>query len=250
MNLHRAAMVAALAALLTPAPSTAQITYDRILDASSDPGNWLTYNGTYSSQRHSGLAQITPDNVDDLELKWMLPNQVFGAWQTNPIVDDGIMYITQRPNDVMAVDAATGRVFWLYRHTPADGARICCGANNRGVAVLDERVFMGTLDARLIALDAVNGQELWNIEVADVSLAYSITMAPLVVKDKVPGRGWWWRVRHPWIRRCVRTWRQVKRRGASTRSPAPANPDTRRGRVTTGSTVAPRSGLRARSTPT
>lgn len=185
MNLHRTAMVAALAALLTPAPSTAQITYDRILDASSDPGNWLTYNGTYSSQRHSGLAQITPDNVDDLELKWMLPNQVFGAWQTNPIVDDGIMYITQRPNDVMAVDAATGRVFWLYRHTPADGARICCGANNRGVAVLDERVFMGTLDARLIALDAVNGQELWNIEVADVSLAYSITMAPLVVKDKV-----------------------------------------------------------------
>jgi alcohol dehydrogenase (cytochrome c) len=185
MNLHRAAMVAALAALLTPAPSTAQITYDRILDASTDPGNWLTYNGTYSSQRHSGLTQITPDNVDDMELKWMLPNQVFGAWQTNPIVDDGIMYITQRPNDVMAVDAATGRVFWLYRHTPADGARICCGANNRGVAVLDDRVFMGTLDARLIALDAVNGQELWNIEVADVDLAYSITMAPLVVKDKV-----------------------------------------------------------------
>ena len=185
MNLHRTAMVAALAALLTPAPSTAQITYDRILDASSDPGNWLTYNGTYSSQRHSGLTQITPDNVDDMELKWMLPNQVFGAWQTNPIVDDGIMYITQRPNDVMAVDAATGRVFWLYRHTPADGARICCGANNRGVAVLEDRVFMGTLDARLIALDAVNGQELWNIEVADVDLAYSITMAPLVVKDKV-----------------------------------------------------------------
>ena len=185
MNLHRTAMVAALAALLTPAPSTAQITYDRILDAASDPGNWLTYNGTYSSQRHSGLTQITPDNVDDMELKWMLPNQVFGAWQTNPIVDDGIMYITQRPNDVMAVDAATGRVFWLYRHTPADGARICCGANNRGVAVLEDRVFMGTLDARLIALDAVNGQELWNIEVADVDLAYSITMAPLVVKDKV-----------------------------------------------------------------
>ena len=185
MNLHRTAMVAALAALLTPAPSTAQITYDRILDAASDPGNWLTYNGTYSSQRHSSLTQITPDNVDDMELKWMLPNQVFGAWQTNPIVDDGIMYITQRPNDVMAVDAATGRVFWLYRHTPADGARICCGANNRGVAVLEDRVFMGTLDARLIALDAVNGQELWNIEVADVDLAYSITMAPLVVKDKV-----------------------------------------------------------------
>lgn len=175
----------ALAALLVPSGAAAQITYERILDAAADPGNWLTYNGTYSSQRYSGLDQITPENVDDLELKWMLPNQVFGAWQSNPIVDDGIMYVTQRPNDVMAVDAATGRVFWLYRHTPAEQARVCCGANNRGVAVLDDRVFMGTLDARLIALDAINGQELWNIEVADVDLAYSITMAPLIVKDKV-----------------------------------------------------------------
>ena len=163
----------------------AQVGYDRILNAADEPQNWLTYNGTYMSQRHSGLTQITAANVGDLESKWVLQNRVFGAWQSNPIVVDGIMYVTQRPNDVIAMDPVTGRVFWIYRHTPNENARVCCGANNRGVAVLDDKVFMGTLDARLIALDATNGQPLWNTEVGDVNSAYSITMAPLVVKDKV-----------------------------------------------------------------
>ncbi|MSR19690.1 MAG: PQQ-dependent dehydrogenase, methanol/ethanol family [Gemmatimonadetes bacterium] len=163
----------------------AQVTYERILGAATEPENWLTYNGGYSSQRYSALDEITPGNVDDLELEWMLPNQVFGAWQSNPIVIDGIMYITQRPNDVMAVDAATGRVFWLYRHTNAENARVCCGANNRGVAIHGDRVFMGTLDAHLIALDAITGRALWKVEVGDVNRAYSITMAPLVIKDRV-----------------------------------------------------------------
>ena len=181
----RGLLALALTGLLAPHALRAQATYDRILNASDEPQNWLTYNGTYSSQRHSGLNQITAANVGDLESKWVLQNQVFGAWQSNPIVVDGIMYVTQRPNDVMAVDPVTGRVFWVYRHTPAENARVCCGANNRGVAILDDKVFMGTLDARLIALDAINGQPIWEIEVADVNLAYSITMAPLVVKDKV-----------------------------------------------------------------
>jgi alcohol dehydrogenase (cytochrome c) len=171
--------------LLVSGPLAAQVSYDRILSSSDEPENWLTYNGDYSSQRYSGLDQITPDNVDDLELQWMLQDQTFGAWQSNPIVVDGIMYITERPNDVMAVDAVTGRVFWLYRHTPSEDASVCCGANNRGVAILGDKVFMGTLDARLIAIDRINGQPLWDIEVADVNLAYSITMAPLIVKDKV-----------------------------------------------------------------
>src|SRR5947207_2117521 len=162
-----------------------QVTSDRIVGASTEPQNWLTYNGTYSSQRYSGLAQITPANVTNLESKWVLQDEVLGAWQSNPIVVDGIMYITQRPNDVMAVDARTGRVFWQYRYTPAPEARVCCGANNRGVAILGDTVFMGTLDAHLVAIDAKNGHPLWNIAVADVKLAYSITMAPLIVKDKV-----------------------------------------------------------------
>jgi len=174
-----------IAGLFVSGQVGAQVPYDRIVNATEEPENWLTYNGDYMSQRYSRLDQITPDNVTSLELKWILQNQVFGAWQSNPIIVDGVMYVTERPNSVMAVDAITGRVFWKFRHTPSENARVCCGANNRGVAVLDDRVFMGTLDARLIALDRINGQPLWNAEVADVNLAYSVTMAPLVVKDKI-----------------------------------------------------------------
>lgn len=163
----------------------AQVPYERILGAAEEPHNWLTYNGTYASQRFSRLDQITPSNVTNLELTWVLQNQVVGAWQSNPLVVDGIMYLTQRPNDVLAVDARTGRMFWRFRHTPSPEARVCCGANNRGLAMLGDTLFMGTLDARLIAIDATSGRPLWNVEVADAALAYSITMAPLVVKDKV-----------------------------------------------------------------
>lgn len=163
----------------------AGVAYERILQAAAEPHNWLTYNGGYASQRHSPLVQINGDNVAHLELKWVMQNQVFGAWQSNPLVVDGIMYVTQRPNDVLAVDAETGRVFWIYRHTPDPEYQVCCGANNRGVAVLADKVFMGTLDGRLLAIDRHSGKLLWNVEVGDVKLAYSVTMAPLVVKDKV-----------------------------------------------------------------
>ena len=116
----------------------AQVTSDRLLRASEEPQNWITYSGGYAGLRHSPLTQITPANVKNLELKWILPNQVFGAWQSSPIVVDGMMYITQRPNDVLAVDAKTGRVFWQYRYVVSPDARVCCGANNRGVAILGD----------------------------------------------------------------------------------------------------------------
>ena len=182
----------------------AQVTSDRLLNAVEEPHNWLTYNGTYTSQRYSPLDQITPANVTRLESKWVVQNQVFGAWQSNPLVVDGVMYLTQRPNDVMAVDARTGSLFWIYRHTPSPDAKVCCGANNRGVAILGDTLFMGTLDARLIAIDAKTGKARWNIEVGDVKAGYSITMAPLVVKDKVHRRRRRRRVRHPRLRRRLR----------------------------------------------
>ncbi len=170
---------------LLAAPVHAQIPYERILQAEDEPESWLTYNGSYMSQRYSRLTQIDQENVGDLELRWLLQNQVFGAWQSTPIVADGVMYLTERPNSIMAVDPITGRVFWKYVHTPAENSLVCCGANNRGVAVLDDRIFMGTLDARLVAVDRVNGELLWDVEVGDVNLAYSVTMAPLAVKDKI-----------------------------------------------------------------
>ncbi|MDA1371713.1 MAG: PQQ-dependent dehydrogenase, methanol/ethanol family [Proteobacteria bacterium] len=187
MKIFNSLVLSASSALVVflGASSSAQVSYEQILNAANAPENWLTYNGGYSAQRYSALDQITTTNVDNLQLKWTLQNQVFGAWQSNPIIVDGVMYVTERPNTVMAVDAVDGRVFWKYRHIPAENAVVCCGANNRGVAILGDMVYMGTLDARLIAIDRVNGQPLWNVEVGDVDLAYSVTMAPLVVKDKV-----------------------------------------------------------------
>ncbi len=172
-------------ALLAPGARAQEVTSRRLEHAASEPQNWMLYSGGYDSQRFSGLNQVNQDNVKTLEQKWIVQNQVPGAWESNPLVVDGIMYVTQRPNDVMAIDAKTGRLFWIYRWTPDPAARICCGSNNRGVAILGNTVFLGTLDAHLIAIDAKTGKALWNTVVADVNQAYSITMAPLIVKDKV-----------------------------------------------------------------
>jgi alcohol dehydrogenase (cytochrome c) len=163
----------------------AQVTPQRLSRAADEAQNWLTYSGGYFSQRYSGLKQLDRSNVKNLEMKWILPNQVFGAWQSTPLVVDGVMYVTQRPNDVLAVDAKTGRVFWLYRYTPSPDARVCCGSNNRGVAILGDSLYMGTLDGRLVAIDTKTGKANWNIAVGDPKLGYSITMAPLIVKDTV-----------------------------------------------------------------
>jgi alcohol dehydrogenase (cytochrome c) len=165
--------------------SDAQVTSERLLRAADEPQNWLMYSGGYMSQRYSQLRQIDRSNAKNLELKWILPNQVFGAWQSTPLVVDGIMYVTQRPNDVLAVDAVTGRVFWIYRHTVSPDARVCCGSNNRGLAMLGNTLFLATLDARLIAIDSRSGRAIWNTVVGDPKLGYSMTMAPLVVKEKV-----------------------------------------------------------------
>jgi alcohol dehydrogenase (cytochrome c) len=163
----------------------AQVGYERLLNAAKEPGNWLLYSGGYFSQRYSSLGQITPANVKNLELKWMYQAAVAGGWQTSPLVVDGIMYLTQRPDDVVALDAKTGRVFWIYRHTLAPTQLVCCGANNRGLAILGDTLFMGTLDAHLIAIDTKSGRPVWNAQVGDSKAGYSVTLAPLVVKDKV-----------------------------------------------------------------
>ena len=164
---------------------SAQVTSVRLENTANEPQNWLTYSGNYFSQRYSELDQITPANIEDLSLQWVYQTGVFGPWQTTPVVVDGVMYLTQRPNDVVALDARTGRVFWIYRYPTPSGHRACCGANNRGVAVLGDKVFMGTLDAHVVAIDATTGTELWNVEVAEMDLAYAFTHAPLAIKDKV-----------------------------------------------------------------
>ncbi len=161
------------------------VSADRLLNAAKEPQNWLTYSGGYFSQRYSTLNQIDLMNAKNLEQKWVYQGAVAGGWQTTPLVVDGVMYITQRPNDVLAVDAKTGRVFWTYQHVPSPEARVCCGSNNRGLGILGETLFMATLDGQLIALDAKNGQPLWRTQVGEPKAGYSLTLAPLVVKDLV-----------------------------------------------------------------
>ena len=178
-------LTSAAGVILAAAPLPAQVTFDRILNAAREPQNWLTYSGTMLSQRHSPLTQITPDNVKDLQLAWVFQARSLEKFEATSLVVDGVLYTVQAPNDVVALDAATGRTYWAYSYTPSPKARPCCGRINRGVAVLGDRLFMGTIDARLIALDAKTGKPVWNVEVAKPESGYALTHAPLVVKDKV-----------------------------------------------------------------
>jgi alcohol dehydrogenase (cytochrome c) len=163
----------------------AQVSFDRILNANKEPQNWLTYSGTTLSQRHSLLTQITPANVKNLELQWVFQSRSLEKYEATSIVADGVLYTVQAPNDIVALDAASGRVYWTYSYTPGKDARPCCGRVNRGVAILGDTLFMGTIDAHLVAIDARNGKPIWNTEVAKDASGYALTHAPLVVKDKV-----------------------------------------------------------------
>ena len=179
------AVAAVLAGAAAGGAAAQEVSFERLRAAAEAPADWLTYSGTYFSQRYSELDQVTAANVRDLQLQWVYQTPVFGPWQSTPLVVDGVMYLTQRPNDVVALDARTGRVFWVYSYATPSDHRACCGSNNRGVAILGNRVFMATLDAHVVALDAATGAELWDVELADRHLAYSFTLAPLVVEDKV-----------------------------------------------------------------
>ena len=166
-------------------PAFTPITWERLVNAADEPENWLMYSGTLDSQRHSLLDRINTENVSELEMKWAYQIPVIDRAETVPLVVDGIMFITEAPSNVTAVDARTGGVYWRYDHELPEDLRICCGRNNRGVAILGETLFMSTLDAHLVALDARTGNLLWNTEVAPYGSGYSKTAAPLIVKDKV-----------------------------------------------------------------
>ncbi len=162
------------------------VPYQRILNSASEPGNWLTYGGNYSSHRHSLLTEITPANVANLKPLWVFQQNDTVKWEVTPIVVDGVMYITERPTILTALDARTGRVLWTYRRPamPAD-VRICCGTNNRGLTVLGDSVYFNTFDSHLVCIDANTGLERWDKVVIDYRLGYSMTGAPLAVKDKI-----------------------------------------------------------------
>jgi alcohol dehydrogenase (cytochrome c) len=167
------------------APVT-DVPFARIQAAEAQPQNWMTFGGNNMGQHHSPLKQITTSNAKDLELKWVFQSRSLDKHEVTPLVVDGVMYTIQSPNDVIALDAATGKTIWTYLHKPAAGTKNpCCGNLSRGVSILGDKIFLGALDARLIAINAKTGKEIWNTEVGDFKQGYSITHAPLVIKDKV-----------------------------------------------------------------
>ena len=172
-------------ALLAALAAQGQITHNRLLNADKEPQNWLTYGGNFSGQRYSPLAQITAGNVKDLHLQWAFQQRSVEKFEATPIVVDGTMYVTQAPNDIFALDAATGEIKWMYSYSPSRESRPCCGRVNRGVAIFGNTLFMATIDAHLVAVDAREGKLLWDKEVAKAEAGYAMTLAPLAVKGKI-----------------------------------------------------------------
>ena len=161
------------------------LTFERIKNAAAEPRNWLTYWGDYRGAHFSALRQIDVSNVKNLQAKWAAQLPGDSLLQSTPIVVDGVMYTSGPPGQVFAFDARTGVQIWKYERKRIVVNAFESNPFNRGVAVLGNRVFFGTLDAALVALDARTGLPLWETQVADTMQGYSLTLAPLAVKDKI-----------------------------------------------------------------
>ena len=174
-----AAAIFALASL-----ASAQVPFQRIVDADKEPGNWLSYSRTLDGHRYSPLNEINAANVSRLKVKWAV-QFADAREEVSPIVIDDILYVTS-PNAAEAIDGRSGRALWQWSRTlPSDFNSIGFGHVNRGAAVLDDKIFVATLDGYLVALDLKSGTERWSTKVLDHKLGYSMTMAPLAIDGKV-----------------------------------------------------------------
>jgi len=169
------------------AVSPANVDGTRIINADQEPGNWMSHGRTYSEQRFSPLKQISDQNVGQLALAWYVDLETRRGQEATPIVVDGVMYFTTAWSKVYAVKAASGERLWSYdpKVPPEWAINACCDVVNRGVAVWRGKVFVGTLDGRLVALDAATGKLVWETLTIDPKFRYTITGAPRVVKGKV-----------------------------------------------------------------
>jgi alcohol dehydrogenase (cytochrome c) len=162
------------------------VTYDDILHSSTQPENWLTYGGNYSSQRFSELKQINTKNVGSLKMQWVYQLRQTGINESSPIVVGGIMYITEPPSTVTALDVRTGKAIWRYvPKLPKNLLTIGLFPTNRGVAILGDTVYVATIDSYLVALDAKTGAVRWRTHVAENKEGYAITSAPLAINGKI-----------------------------------------------------------------
>jgi alcohol dehydrogenase (cytochrome c) len=160
------------------------VTWDRLKDAAAEPQNWLHYWGTLQGTHYSALQSITAANVSHLAAQWTYQFGGSGV-ETTPIVADGLMFVTGPRDNAAALDARTGFAIWRYRRTLPEFHANCTVSTNRGFAILGDRLYLGTLDSHLVALDAKTGRTVFDIEVEDYKKGFSITHAPLVVGDRI-----------------------------------------------------------------
>src|SRR5437016_6027736 len=168
---------------ITAVGSYGQVTFERLVNSAKEPQNWLTYSGDYSGRRFSTLDQINLTSARLLQAKWVYQTAATGKIETTPLVVDGILYATAQDDRAFVLDARTGRPIWIYQRQLPSDIRPCCGRVNRGFAILGDKVFMGTLDAHVIALDAKTGNVAWDVAAVDYKNGYSFTLAPLAVKN-------------------------------------------------------------------
>lgn len=182
----------------TPAPAKAEAPkaeakkaavtkVDGALIQKADPGNWLSHGRTYSEQRYSPLDQINRDTVKELGLGWYYDIEVERGMEATPIVVDGRMYTTSAWSIVYALDAKTGKELWRYdpKVPKSWGPNACCDVVNRGVAAWGDKVYVGTIDGRLVAINAADGTKAWEVNTIDRKWPYTITGAPRAVKGKI-----------------------------------------------------------------
>ena len=166
------------------APAT-PVTQDQLNAAAGDSNNFLHTNGNYDQTRYFPGKQIDTSNVGKLHPAWIFQTEVKESMETTPIVVNGVMYVTTSFDHVYALNAKTGEEYWHYKHAMGPVTTYCCGPNNRGVAVYDDKVYLATLDSKLVALDAKTGSIVWQTQIADPTLGYSETMAPTAVNGKI-----------------------------------------------------------------
>ncbi len=195
--MYRVVRAAALSAfvcglsLVSAQDATRPVTDRDLRVGLTDSSRWLTFSGDYTGQRHSPLQEITPQNVSKLALQWVFQTEVPGfpgrGLEGTPLMVDEVLYLTGNVNQAWALDARTGRPLWKYRRELPENfsAWVCCGPVNRGFAILGDRLFMGTLDAHLLALHRKTGRVIWDSVVGDLKKANALSAAPLVVKNKV-----------------------------------------------------------------
>ena len=177
--------IAGTATTTTKAAPASAVSQDQLSGAASDEANFLHTNGNYDQTRYYPGKQINTSNVAKLHPAWIFQTEVKESLETTPIVVNGVMYVTTSFNHVYAINAKTGEQYWHYKHKMGPITTYCCGPNNRGVAVYNDKVYMGTLNSKLVALDAKTGSLIWQTDIADPTLGYSETMAPTAVNGKI-----------------------------------------------------------------